>query len=172
MGRRSRDGRQSSYRQTSGTLSSAFLLLCSRVVAGLLTVRTSDRLVPFLLMLIIIEEIIPLVVLYAPGVLPSTCLLPSQKDRIDTKRRDKQKAFALNNRQLFEKLRQRLLANPTTPVRTLLDSPSLIALNGCVLYWLSEMICRHSVRQAFGTIHEWHRYPALPEAASASVGYC
>ena len=85
-------------------------------------------------MVIIIEEIIPLVVLYAPGILPSTCLLPSQKERIDTKRREKQKMFALNNRQLFEKLRQRLLANPTTPVRTLLDSPSLVALNGCVVF--------------------------------------
>ena len=85
-------------------------------------------------MVIIIEEIIPLVVLYAPGILPSTCLLPSQKERIDTKRREKQKMFALNNRQLFERLRQRLLANPTTPVRTLLDSPSLVALNGCVVF--------------------------------------
>ncbi|KAH9924412.1 uncharacterized protein B0H18DRAFT_1211856 [Fomitopsis serialis] len=97
-------------------------------------IRTNNRdtlkLVPFLLMVIIIEEIIPLVVLYAPGVLPSTCLLPSQKERIDTKRREKQKTYALNNRQMFEKLRQRLLANPTTPARTLLDSPTLIALNG------------------------------------------
>ena len=82
-------------------------------------------------MVIIIEEIIPLVVLYAPGILPSTCLLPSQKERIDTKRREKQMSSALNNRQLFDRLRQRLLADPTAPVRTLLDSSSLIALNGC-----------------------------------------
>lgn len=105
-----------------------------------LTALAAGRLVPFLLMIIIIEEIIPLVVLYAPGILPSTCLLPSQKERIDTKRREKQMAFALHNRQLFERLRQRLLANPTTPVRTLLDSSSLIALNGCVPY--SSFPCR------------------------------
>ncbi|TFY67236.1 hypothetical protein EVJ58_g1752 [Rhodofomes roseus] len=92
--------------------------------------RDTLKLVPFLLLVIIMEEIIPLVVLYAPGVLPSTCLLPSQKDRIDTKRREKQKKFAFNNRQLYEKLQQRLLANPTAPVRSLMDSPTLIALNG------------------------------------------
>lgn len=122
-------------------------------------------------MVIIIEEIIPLVVLYAPGILPSTCLLPSQKERIDTKRREKQKAFALNNRQLFERLRQRLLANPTTPVRTLLDSPSLIALNGCVFFfievdeWRTDMAAQHS-----GSVYKWDRRSALPETASALDG--
>ena len=48
------------------------------------------RLIPFLLIVIIAEEVIPLVVIYAPFLLPSTCLLPSQKERIDAKKREKQ----------------------------------------------------------------------------------
>lgn len=43
------------------------------------------RLVPFLLIVLIIEEIIPLIVMYVPGILPSTCILPSQLERIQTK---------------------------------------------------------------------------------------
>ncbi|KAG9051352.1 hypothetical protein FS837_008447 [Tulasnella sp. UAMH 9824] len=43
------------------------------------------KLVPFLLIVLIIEEIIPLIVMYAPGILPSTCILPSQLERIHTK---------------------------------------------------------------------------------------
>ena len=50
-----------------------------------------DRLVPFVLTIVIIEEIIPLIVLYAPGLLPSTCVLPSQRERILTKRHEKQR---------------------------------------------------------------------------------
>lgn len=87
------------------------------------------KLIPFLLMILIIEEIIPLVVVYAPFILPSTCLLPSQKERIDTKRREKQKVYALNNKPLFEQLRQRLLADPATPTKAL-DSSALTAVNG------------------------------------------
>ena len=49
------------------------------------------RLVPFVLTLVIIEEIIPLIVMYAPGMLPSTCVLPSQRARIDTKRHSRQR---------------------------------------------------------------------------------
>lgn len=43
------------------------------------------KLVPFLLIVLIIEEIIPLIVMYVPGVLPSTCILPSQIERIQMK---------------------------------------------------------------------------------------
>ena len=49
---------------------------------------------PFVAIVIVLEEIIPLIVLYAPGMLPSTCILHSQRERIDRKRREKQRAFA------------------------------------------------------------------------------
>lgn len=50
------------------------------------------RLLPFLLTILILEEALPLVILYLPGLLPSTCLLPSQRERIEAKRREKQLA--------------------------------------------------------------------------------
>lgn len=37
------------------------------------------------MILVILEEILPLVVLYVPGLLPSTCILPSQSERIEQK---------------------------------------------------------------------------------------
>ena len=54
------------------------------------------RLVPFLLIVLIVEELIPLIVLYVPGMLPSTCVLPSQRGRIVAKRVERQRgAYAL-----------------------------------------------------------------------------
>ncbi|KAJ7675090.1 hypothetical protein B0H17DRAFT_1081724 [Mycena rosella] len=57
----------------------------------MLHIQSADmkRLVPFVLTALILEEIIPLIVLYAPGMLPSTCILPSQRDRIQDKAMDK-----------------------------------------------------------------------------------
>lgn len=54
---------------------------------------TSYRLVPFVLIVLIAEEVIPLIVLYVPSMLPSTCIMPSQRERIENKRRDKQRVF-------------------------------------------------------------------------------
>ncbi|KAJ7124905.1 hypothetical protein C8R44DRAFT_781756 [Mycena epipterygia] len=51
------------------------------------------RLVPFVLTALILEEIIPLIVLYAPSMLPSTCILPSQRERIQDKAIDKALQF-------------------------------------------------------------------------------
>ncbi|GBE81380.1 predicted protein [Sparassis crispa] len=88
------------------------------------------KLIPFALIILIIEEIIPLVVLYAPFILPSTCILPSQKDRIDAKRRLKQKEYTVKDRRTFELVRQRIEADSSVPVENLLDSSALAAFNG------------------------------------------
>lgn len=42
-----------------------------------------NRLVPFISIIVILEEILPLVIIYAPFLLPSTCKLPSQARRIE-----------------------------------------------------------------------------------------
>jgi LETM1 and EF-hand domain-containing protein 1, mitochondrial len=48
-----------------------------------------------MLILIILEEALPLVALYAPFLLPSTCVLPSQQERIEEKaENDKSAAIA------------------------------------------------------------------------------
>lgn len=52
------------------------------------------RLVPFVMILIVIEEILPLIVIYAPFMLPSTCILPSQRERI-YKKQEERKVQAL-----------------------------------------------------------------------------
>ncbi|PVG00648.1 hypothetical protein CPB86DRAFT_782483 [Serendipita vermifera] len=41
------------------------------------------RLVPFISIIVILEEILPLVIIYAPFLLPSTCKLPAQARRIE-----------------------------------------------------------------------------------------
>ncbi|OCH91805.1 hypothetical protein OBBRIDRAFT_811989 [Obba rivulosa] len=88
------------------------------------------KLIPFAMIIIVIEEIIPLVVMYAPFLLPSTCILPSQKERIDGKKRDKQAGYALGMKSVFEEVRQRALAQADAPVEKLLDRTALIAMNG------------------------------------------
>lgn len=66
--------------------------------------------VPFLIIALLLEEVIPLIAIYAPFMLPSTCILPSQRQRIEAKRSEKGIAFAANYRQLFNQLKTR--ANP------------------------------------------------------------
>jgi len=48
------------------------------------------KLIPFVLVVIIMEELIPLIAIYAPGMLPSTTILPSQLKRVEEKARERQ----------------------------------------------------------------------------------
>jgi len=64
------------------------------------------RLVPFVAIMLVLEEVIPLIVLYAPGMLPSTCILASQRERIEAKRYDKQRAYADEMRDAFLEVRK------------------------------------------------------------------
>ncbi|KAJ6558575.1 hypothetical protein DFH09DRAFT_1163249 [Mycena vulgaris] len=74
----------------------------------LLPTQSSDmkRLVPFIVIALILEEVIPLIVLYAPGMLPTTCLLPSQRDRIQEKGTDKVLALMTKERPVLQALTQ------------------------------------------------------------------
>lgn len=60
--------------------------------------------IPFLLVALVLEEIIPLIALYAPFVLPSTCVLPSQQARIDEKASERAMIAAANSRHILAKL--------------------------------------------------------------------
>jgi len=89
------------------------------------------KLIPFALIILIAEEAIPLVVMYAPGLLPSTCVLPSQKARIDTKKREKKAACAATMADVFEDIRQRGQADPSADTASLLGSRTdLVAIGG------------------------------------------
>ncbi|KAI0644652.1 hypothetical protein C8Q79DRAFT_1104954 [Trametes meyenii] len=92
--------------------------------------RDALKLIPFALIILIAEETIPLVVIYTPFLLPSTCLLPSQKERIDTKRREKQRVFAEAMKPVFESVHNRALSEPDVSVDSLLDRPTLVPYNG------------------------------------------
>lgn len=89
------------------------------------------KLIPFALTIIIAEELIPLMVLYAPFLLPSTCILPSQKDRIDNKRRDKQRAHLAEASDIFAAIRAHQQTNAATPTAdSLLHGNTLVYLAG------------------------------------------
>jgi hypothetical protein len=49
--------------------------------------------------------VIPLIAIYAPFMLPSTCILPSQRARIEEKKTEKAIVFANNYRALFAQLK-------------------------------------------------------------------
>ncbi|KAH9083897.1 hypothetical protein EDB83DRAFT_2332008 [Lactarius deliciosus] len=87
------------------------------------------RLVPFVAIVFILEEVIPLIVLYAPGMLPSTCILTSQRERIEAKRREKQRAFTETMREVFLDVRK---AGPAALTSSLPGNTSGIALCGKV----------------------------------------
>jgi len=61
-----------------------------------------SRLVPFVVIVIIAEELIPFVALYAPRMLPSTCVLPGQRDRIVSRARNQQLTALFSHRDVFE----------------------------------------------------------------------
>ena len=107
--------------------------------------RSLLRLVPFVAIVLLLEEVIPLIVLYAPGMLPSTCILASQRERIDAKRREEQRAFAETMRDTFSDV---LKAGPTALASSLPSTVSAIALCGQVLFdlflprdMLSALLC-------------------------------
>ena len=91
--------------------------------------RSRPRLVPFVAIVLLLEEVIPLIVLYAPGMLPSTCILASQRERIDAKRREKQRAYAETSRDAFLDV---FKAGPTALASSLPSATSGISLCGKV----------------------------------------
>jgi len=89
------------------------------------------KLIPFALTIIIAEELIPLMVIYAPFLLPSTCILPSQKERIDGKRRDKQRAFFMEASDIFAAIRARQSTHSSAlTADSLLQGNALVYFSG------------------------------------------
>jgi LETM1 and EF-hand domain-containing protein 1 len=76
------------------------------------------------------EELIPFIALYVPRMLPSTCVLPGQRDRINAKARDNQRLVLAENWQLFNLLRKENESSGFIPTLSLENAG---ALCGCVL---------------------------------------
>lgn len=64
------------------------------------------RVVPFIVIALILEEAIPLIAIFAPFMLPTTCILPSQQQRIEDQRAEKAKAFATQYKYLYGQLKE------------------------------------------------------------------
>ena len=74
--------------------------------------------------------------MYAPFILPSTCILPAQKERIEHKLRAKQQAFAAESRDTFERILALGTSSAGADVKHLLDGPSIAAVSGYVTFFL------------------------------------
>ena len=66
----------------------------------------SKRVIPFLIIALLLEEVIPLIAIYAPFMLPSTCILPSQRERIEAKRSEKAATFSTQYSGIYRTLMQ------------------------------------------------------------------
>ncbi|KAF7790297.1 hypothetical protein EIP86_001251 [Pleurotus ostreatoroseus] len=86
------------------------------------------KLIPFALIIIIAEEAIPFVVMWAPFLLPSTCILPAQRERIAGKKRAQQTVIVETQKNVFEDILKR--SSSEKDVLTLLGQPEAKALGG------------------------------------------
>ncbi|KAG9220866.1 hypothetical protein CCMSSC00406_0002534 [Pleurotus cornucopiae] len=62
------------------------------------------KLVPFIIIVLVVEEIVPLIAIYAPFMLPSTCILPSQKERIHSQKETKALSIAAEYQDTLKQL--------------------------------------------------------------------
>ncbi|KAF5386050.1 hypothetical protein D9615_002428 [Tricholomella constricta] len=89
-----------------------------------------NKVVPFLFIALLLEEVIPLIAIYAPFMLPSTCILPSQRDRIEEKRTEKAIAYAAEYRHIYAKLKLQESPAGHLPIDALKASGTSIAVCG------------------------------------------
>ncbi|KAG6829554.1 hypothetical protein H0H92_004223 [Tricholoma furcatifolium] len=104
----------------------------TRAEFRLIRTQRSDinKVVPFLFIALLLEEIIPLIAIYAPFMLPSTCILPSQRERIDAKSADKATAFSLEYRSVYDALKQAQSPPGQIPLTALSAPPAATAVCG------------------------------------------
>jgi LETM1 and EF-hand domain-containing protein 1 len=77
-----------------------------------------------------LEEVIPLIAIYAPSFLPSTCILPSQQARISEKKFQKSLAFALNYSPLFAQLKSKESPEGYLPIGAIRFDGAPTAISG------------------------------------------
>jgi hypothetical protein len=90
------------------------------------------RVIPFVFIALILEEVIPLIAIYAPFMLPSTCILPSQQQRIEEQRAEKAKAFATQYKLLYDQLKETESPKGFLPLQSLRLQEASTAVCGCV----------------------------------------
>ncbi|KAG1904313.1 uncharacterized protein F5891DRAFT_1014049 [Suillus fuscotomentosus] len=88
------------------------------------------KLIPFVIVVVVMEELIPFIALYVPRMLPSTCVLPGQRDRISAKARDNQQLVLAGNWQLFDVLRKESESSGFIPTLSLKNPGALCGVIG------------------------------------------
>ena len=111
--------------------------------------------------------------MYAPFILPSTCILPAQKERIEHKLRAKQQAFAAESRDTFERILALGTSSAGADVKHLLDGPSIAAVSGYVTFsWkcfpLFLFAHRFAIQQNIGPLKLQRKLPSDAEDPKAS----
>ncbi|GLB37235.1 putative LETM1-like protein [Lyophyllum shimeji] len=89
-----------------------------------------NKVVPFLFIALLLEEVIPLIAIYAPFMLPSTCILPSQRERIEQKRTEKAIAFATDYRHVYSQLKLKESPSGHLPLDALRMNGASVAVCG------------------------------------------
>ncbi|KZV95144.1 hypothetical protein EXIGLDRAFT_735914 [Exidia glandulosa HHB12029] len=128
------------------------------------------RVVPFVLVACILEEALPFIVLYFPGFLPSTCTLPSQKQRMAEQRAERQQLALHNNREALAAMAQQ----PAGVSLHSLDARGLSAL--CGLFDLSSrfapsFLLRSRLNSRLAFVTEDDGYLANELAQSRSLAH-
>ncbi|KAJ3753599.1 hypothetical protein EV360DRAFT_53206 [Lentinula raphanica] len=80
----------------------------TRAESRLINLQRRDviKLMPFIVMAIVVEELIPVAAIYAPFMLPSTCILPGQRSRIEEKKTQRAIASATKAQSIFAIIRK------------------------------------------------------------------
>ncbi|KAK2467788.1 hypothetical protein APHAL10511_000083 [Amanita phalloides] len=88
------------------------------------------KVIPFVVIALLLEEVIPLIAIYVPSLLPSTCVLPSQRARIEESKTEKAVSFSTLYKSTFVQLRK--LENPPgyLPLDLIRQSPAPEAICG------------------------------------------
>lgn len=75
----------------------------SRFEGRLIETQRQDinKVIPFLVIAVLLEELIPVIAIYTPFMLPSPCLLPAQRERIEEKKAQKALSTLSSTRPMF-----------------------------------------------------------------------
>lgn len=93
--------------------------------------KREDRLIPFIILALVLEELIPVIALYAPFMLPSTCILPGQRTRMTEKLTQKAIASALESQHILDNIRKKAV-DGKLPSSALRGTGSAVVLCRCV----------------------------------------
>ncbi|KAF8647166.1 hypothetical protein AX16_006996 [Volvariella volvacea WC 439] len=91
-----------------------------------------NKVVPFLVIALLLEEVIPLIAIYAPFMLPSTCILPSQRARIEEKKTELALAYQSHYKEVFQRLEKEAKQSGLLPLKSIRGDNATMAVCGSV----------------------------------------